>query len=132
MPVHLSQLPESVKRRLDWQTGSKKPTPVNRSQVDIEADLHNDIIAECKRRGFPYRHGSMAHKTKRTPGEPDFDIYLPNGVKLEIECKTEKGELSPAQALFHESIKRLGHVVYVIRSLAAFDALVKSALADNH
>lgn len=39
-----------------------------------EYKLHEFIIAECKRRSWISFHGSMAHKTFREKGEPDFQL----------------------------------------------------------
>ena len=100
--------------------------------VEREADLHQMIVDECKRRGWIAFHGSMAHSTFRTPGEPDF-IILPDVGRMShfksnvwlIECKTRKGKLSPAQLAIHAWAAKLGHTVHVVRSFAEFLEVVK-------
>ena len=43
-------------------------------QVEREAELHEQIRADVARRGWIGFHGSMAHRTHRTVGEPDWVI----------------------------------------------------------
>lgn len=88
--------------------------------VTDERKLHNQIIEECKRRGWIAFHGSMAHSTFRTPGEPDFVILRDNGQVVLIECKTRDGKLSTAQLGIAAWAKRLGHTVHVVRSFEEF------------
>ena len=103
-----------------------------------EKDLHAAIIQECKNRGWICFHGSMAHSTFRTAGEPDFVILAPPEVveitnpvisvrayhQMErtflIECKTAHGKLSPAQLAIHAWAEKLGHKIHVVRSMQDF------------
>src|SRR5688572_5875057 len=78
------------------RTTKIEPSATNDAVVD-ESLLHNRIIAECKRRGWIYFHGSMALATARTVGEPDFTILADNGRFFLIECKSRTGKLSPEQ-----------------------------------
>lgn len=89
-----------------------------------ESDLHEAIIAECKRRGWIYFHGSMAHRTRRTIGEPDFCILIPNGRVLLIECKSAKGKIRPEQAGMIYWAQKLGHKISVVRNFREFQILV--------
>jgi len=90
-----------------------------------EEDLHAQIMSHCRSHGWLYFHGSMAHKSKRTTGEPDFHIYAPGGKYYGIECKTRTGKLSPAQAAVHAMAARLGTKFYVIQSMEEFLEIVK-------
>lgn len=117
--------PHLVDTPLESLPSERLAQGVNReSMVDREEQIHNRIIAYCRETGLLYRHGSMAHKTKRTEGEPDFDFYLHGGVKLEVEVKTPDGDLSPAQKLFHNRAAAAGHKIWVIRSFAEFRSLI--------
>ncbi len=89
-----------------------------------EAKLHEDIFDECRRRGWIALHGSMAERTCRTLGEPDFVILADGGRVLFVECKSRKGKLSPAQAALKHQAERLGHAVHVVRSMGEFLNLV--------
>ncbi len=100
---------------------------------DDESELHADIQAECRRRGWLALHGSMAHKAKRTAGEPDFTIIREMSQEgccygvpcfLLIECKTRTGKLSPAQQALHAHASKLGHKVHVVRSFTEFLAIL--------
>ncbi len=98
--------------------------------TDDEGKLHNEILAECKRRGWIAFHGSMAHSTFRTKGEPDFVIlappkkgycdYLTFPRTYLIECKTRKGKLSADQMAIHAWAEKLGHRIETVRSFEEF------------
>jgi hypothetical protein len=92
--------------------------------VTDESDLHNEIIAECRRRGWIALHSSMASPTKRNEGEPDFEILADGGRVLLVECKSREGKLSPAQLAFKSQAERLGHAVHIVRSMREFLALL--------
>jgi hypothetical protein len=88
---------------------------------DNESKLHAEIINECKLRGWIVFHGSMAHATFRTPGEPDFILLAANPPRtFLIEAKTRTGKLSPDQQAIHHWAARLGHKIHVVRSLSEF------------
>ncbi len=85
-----------------------------------EAELHEQVFDECRRRGWIALHGSMAERTCRTLGEPDFVILADGGRVLFVECKSRTGKLSPAQAALKFHAETLGHTVHVVRSLEDF------------
>jgi len=102
----------------------KYPKAAASEGCDDESELHAEIRAECRRRGWICLGGSMAHRTRRVEGEPDFLIvteYLavPNGI-LFIECKTKVGKLTPAQLAFHAHAQKLGHYIHIVRSFVEF------------
>jgi hypothetical protein len=86
---------------------------------DKERDLHEKIFAECRRRGWVVFHGSMAERTHRTAGEPDFIIAKPGGT-LYVEAKSRTGKLTPAQAAMRAHLDANGHVMHVVRSFEEF------------
>ena len=85
-----------------------------------EADLHEAIFDECRRRSWIALHGSMAERTCRTLGEPDFVILAEGGRVLFVECKSRTGKLSPAQVALKHHAWKLGHPVQVVRSMEQF------------
>lgn len=89
-----------------------------------EAELHEQVFDECRKRGWIALHGSMAEQTCRTLGEPDFVILADGGRVLFVECKSRTGKLSPAQAALKFHAEKLGHTVHVVRSLGEFLAVV--------
>jgi hypothetical protein len=93
-------------------------------RVSKESLLHEEILAECRRRQWIAFHGSMAHKTFRTEGEPDFVILADGGKMFLVEAKTATGKLSPAQLGIHAWAKKLGHEVHVVRSISEFLNLI--------
>lgn len=101
------------------------------SAVEDESELHNNILAECRQRGWLALHGSMTHKAKRTAGEPDFVILTDSRIfprhcdnVLFVECKSRAGKLSTAQQALHAHARKLGHEVHVVRSFREFLALL--------
>lgn len=109
---------------------NRKSLPHVAGACEREAELHEQIFAECRRRGWIALHGAMSERTHRTAGEPDFTIlrdavyhaksgdYIPK--VLFIECKTRTGKLSPSQAAMHAHAAKLGHTVHVVRSFEEF------------
>lgn len=122
----------NVKSSRKSETGSA--ASLNQTPDGDEYKLHEFIIAECKRRGWIVFHGSMAHQTFRTKGEPDF-VILANCANAEfqtrpqrvflIECKTKNGKLSPDQQAIKHWATTLGHTIHVVRSEQEFLEVLK-------
>lgn len=91
-----------------------------------ESELHNQILAECRKRMWIAFHGSMAQRTGRTLGEPDFVLIADGGRVYFIECKTAKGKLTPEQLGMKMWAEKLGHEIHTIRSFPEFITLVDS------
>ena len=85
-----------------------------------EADLHEEIFAECRRRGWIALHGAMSERTHRTLGEPDFVILADTGQVLFVECKSATGKLSAEQQALHAWMRKLGHTIHVVRTKGEF------------
>ena len=121
---HLMNLPipTPTLARLNPHLFGGQPTEVRgqRSEVSREADLHEEIFDECRHRGWIALPGSMAERTCRTLGEPDFVILAGGGRVLFVECKSRSGKLSPAQAALKFHAEKLGHTVHVVRSREEF------------
>lgn len=100
--------------------------PAKGSAAQREADLHNNIMAECTRRGWIALHGSMAHRAMRTIGEWDFTVVADGGRTFFVEAKANGGKLSTEQAALHAWASKLGHTVHVVRSLEEFLAVAET------
>ncbi len=96
------------------------------SAVSREAELHEQIFDACRQRGWIALHGSMAERSHRTLGEPDFTILADGGRVLFVECKTRTGKLSPAQAALKFHAEKLGHTIHVVRSLEDFISITSN------
>jgi hypothetical protein len=89
-----------------------------------EQALHENILAACRVRGWLVFHGSMAHRTRRTCGEPDFTILADRGRTLLVEAKAARGKLSMHQREVQALAAKLGHVVHVVHSMREFYAVI--------
>lgn len=94
------------------------------SKAVAEIKLHEQIFAECRRRGWIAFHGAMSERTHRTLGEPDFVILADAGRTLLVEVKSRDGKLRPEQAAIHAWAAKLGHQVHVVRSLEEFTEIL--------
>ena len=112
----------------------KTRLPAPEADAGPESGLHAKIIAECKRRGWIYFHGSMAHRAMRVAGEPDFQILADHGRVFLIEVKSREGKLTPAQLGLKLWAEKLGHTVHVVRSFKEFLDIISagSLPADTH
>ncbi len=88
--------------------------------VACELDLHLQIIAECKRRGWKYVHSDMSRRTTCGDGVCDFIIYADQGRMFNVECKSQSGKLSTEQMAFTAWLQKLGHTTHVVRSFSEF------------
>lgn len=88
-----------------------------------ESDLHNQIIEFCKARGWIYFHGRMDRRSGRSLGEPDFVVLAGQGRFLLVEAKTKNGKLSTEQLGMKMWAEKLGHQIYVVRSIQEFSDL---------
>jgi hypothetical protein len=86
--------------------------------------LHEQIMEECRRRGWITLHGSTAHPTRRNEGEPDFIVIADGGRIFLIECKSKTGKLSIEQQQFAAHAAKLGTKVHLVRSLREFVELL--------
>ena len=120
-----SLIPNDTLRRLNPHLFGRPPGATGSgSDVSHDAELHEEIFDECRRRGWIALHGSMAERTCRTLGEPDFVILADGGRVLFVECKSRAGKLSPAQAALKHHAEKLGHAVHVVRSMEEFFKLL--------
>jgi VRR-NUC domain len=117
-PLQYQEMQQRVQR--------KSPEPVCAwVPTESEKELHSQILRHCREKQLIAFHGSMAHSTCRTAGEPDFVLMLPGGRWLAIECKSRQGKLSAAQMAISHWAQRLGHTIHVVRSFGEFLELVK-------
>lgn len=112
--------------------------PVAADAVEDEGELQSEIRQWCRRNGWMCFGGSMAHRTRRTLGEPDMTIvgsrpwqqgddpdFARVRIILFIECKSKTGKLRPEQSAIAAGCARHGVQVHVVRSMSEFLALTK-------
>lgn len=113
----------AAEARLQGKRGHKV---VQDDAPENEAALHAKIIAHCKANAWIYFHGSMAHKTRRVLGEPDFVLLLPGCRVILVEAKGEKTKMSTEQLAMQAWCSKLGHVLHVVRSFDEFLQVVSA------
>ena len=102
---------------------NRKPLPPSEG-VSKEAELHEAILNEVRRRGWISFHSRMDKPSTATIGQPDFVILSDGGRVILVECKTKTGKLRPEQAALHAWAAKLGYEVHVIRSLEDFISIL--------
>lgn len=118
---------EQMKARMEEQRRKALGLmPVNtKVGVDKESDLHNAILDYCRQEGFIAFHGAMCFETSRTIGEPDFEILMPQGKTLFVECKAKGRKLSNEQIAIKAWMERLGHTMHVVTTIEQFREIVR-------
>lgn len=114
--------------------GNQGRPSYNLAEVDQqlrEKELHGAILDECHRRGWICLHGSMAHRTRRTLGEPDMVILADGGALILVEAKTRAGKLTADQLAMQHWAKKLGHTIHVVRSLDGFRRVCAGGTSDE-
>lgn len=90
-----------------------------------EGELHGEIMQYCKSVGWICFHGTWGKLSRRTPGEPDFNILADGGRRFLIECKTKSGKLSPEQLGMKMWAEKLGHTIHTVYSMDDFKQLTE-------
>lgn len=107
------------------QRAKEHPLVVSKEgAVEDESDLHADIKEECRKRGWIPFSGSMAHKTKRQIGEPDFIIATDDGRTLYVECKSRTGKITPSQQATLHWLLHNKQIAFVVTSIEEFRRIV--------
>lgn len=97
----------------------RQPAKVDDGEAK-ESDLHDKILAECKRRGWVAVHSRMDKATTTASGVFDFIIFADKGRIFVVEAKSKIGKLSPAQSAFMCHLSNLGHGSAAVRSFREF------------
>lgn len=108
------------------QVAAQRAQSIAATGCDDESELHAQIRAECARRGWKCWGGSMAHKTHRDEGEPDFHIWAECGRYFSVECKTRTGKLRPWQLQTVAWANKLQQPHHIVRSFEEFIQLTKN------
>jgi len=89
-------------------------------RATTEARLHDEIIVECKRRGWYYVHARMDRPTTTALGVPDFIVAAKGGRTFWIEAKAARTKIRPEQIGAIHWLGTLGHVSKIVHSLQEF------------
>lgn len=93
--------------------------------VEREMALHEDILAECARRGWRVVRSDPSRPTTNGAGVCDFIIYAEGGRMFHVECKSSTGKLSVAQQGFITWLAKLGHRVHVVSQFREFLEVIR-------
>jgi hypothetical protein len=99
--------------------------------VARESELHDDILSDCKNRGWLVVHSRMDMRTTTAVGVPDFVIMGDRGRVWWIECKSCGGKLTPEQQAFHAMAKNLGHEVHTVWNFTKYYAIVTGQMVEG-
>jgi hypothetical protein len=89
-----------------------------------EKTLHQEILNECRRRGWIAIHARMNRPTTIACGVPDFLILADRGRLFLVEAKSKSGKLRSEQLAFIAWATKLSHTVHIVRSCPEFLALL--------
>lgn len=107
------------------EAARKNEPPPAADAVIIESTLHDQIMSECRVRGWKAIHSRMDKRSTVGEGVCDFVIFADNGRVICCECKTRSGKLSMEQNAFIAWLDKLGHKVSVVRNFSEFLEIVK-------
>jgi hypothetical protein len=95
-----------------------------------ELKLHDEIIAWCNRQSprIKYIHARTDRRSTIATGAHDFTIFFPNGKTICIEVKSKTGKLSTEQLAWRAEMKRLSHVIFVVRAFGEFECIADAAM----
>lgn len=107
-------------------TRRSKSNPIAHDAVDVEGELHKQILDYCRPKRWPCVHSRMDVPQTADIGTPDFVIAMPSGRSVWVEAKAKAGKLSTAQLAWQAMLKAVGHEAYVVRSFREFLEIVES------
>lgn len=104
--------------------------PSTSKAVERERDLHDDIEALCKSRGYLYRHDRMDRPTTGQVGFPDFAIFMPGARCCFLECKAKGRKATMEQLSKLAHARKFGFMAEVVDNYS--DALAVIERASTH
>ncbi len=79
-----------------------------------EAELQSNIIEAGTKLGWSHYHTWRSEKSD--PGYPDLTLVSVSHCRvIWIECKSEKGDISPEQTHWHDMLAACDQEIYVVR-----------------
>lgn len=109
--------PETLRSMGYDENGNRVPKPTKPLR---ESELHYEILAYCRGRGWPVVHSRMDRPTTCHVGTPDFVIALPGGRTLWIEAKSSEGKVSLEQRAWMLWLGQHAHLCAVVHSMDEF------------
>jgi len=79
-----------------------------------EAELHDQVEAYCRLRGWYFIHSRMDQRTTVAVGCPDFAIFTDYGRTLFLELKRPGGKATPKQLATIAHLRKLGHMAAIV------------------
>jgi hypothetical protein len=104
------------------------------SEATIQSEFHRRIHLQFPR-CIVIRQNSGSIRTSRgfiqlaPKGTPDTLVVCPEGVSLWFEAKSMEGQISQCQSDVHTRMRKLGHRVFVYRSVDEGISYLKSVLS---
>jgi len=124
MPNFTAQQVRDYNARM-YGAGMKKGVAPDALAVSDEADLHDQILAECRRRGWIAIHCRMDMPSTIAKGIWDFTIVAEHPRIFFVECKAASGKLTVEQHAMIAWATKLGWTPHVCRSFEAFLEVVR-------
>jgi len=94
--------------------------PVPADACEDESKLHDEIRAECRRRGWMVVHSRMDRATTVAVGVPDFVIAADSGVTFWVEAKAKRKKMTLEQLACAAQLNKLGHRFFCVWNYQQF------------
>jgi hypothetical protein len=99
------------------------------TEIIRERDLHDQIEAYARARGWMVCHSRMDRASTVAVGFPDFALFMDGGLAVFLECKRPGGKATPAQLAKLAQARKLGFAAEIVTSMG--EALAAIALAGR-
>ncbi len=96
-----------------------------REPAKHESDLHDEIIAFCRSKGWYYIHSRTDRPTTNQVGCPDFCIVMDGGRIVFLEVKRPGSKPTPAQAATIAWLRKLGASAHIVHDMQEFAAAIR-------
>ena len=105
-----------------------RPTIRQNRMVERERDLHDQIEALCRARGWLYVHSRMDAPSTIAVGHPDFTMFLPGAMTVFLECKRPGEKATTEQLAKLAHARKLGFTAEIVEDMPATLAIIDHCL----
>lgn len=124
LPEHILRLMSPADRAKMGTAGMTAEEAIAAADARAEKLLQADIAQYLTLLEVEFIQPSMAKKSALPKGWTDFTLAY-RGIPLAIEVKNADGKVKPEQSDCHERLRKCGWLVFVVRSLAEVQSILR-------